>query len=623
MGSLMTRASSRPAPFVPNGLFGLTGLPTNVNKVGNQTTNPGITDPRGFNVDFTNFAHLWPTQEYAVEAIYHADNFDVKYLGGYVWYHYNLQQDNDGSPVKSFDFGGRNFKSDRVSDYNENRAWYSNEINIVSTGDSPLSWIVGLYQYQENYTQPIYVSERGSVGGVVQRLDQVQGFNFAGMPELPDFTGRSSASGSQVGGDLYFHTNNQGLNNAYGAFLQTDYQFNDEWKLTAGIRWSKDVMKGREYARLITLYTTEAALEAGLAPFAGLVGGVANLNALVSPRTDVTRTLGGADPNTINPLGGNPCGLAGRGVVNANVTAANGAFNPTTLACTGSTVDRSRFGIYFDPVTNNAYRDLAASWNEVTGVVGLDWTPDADTLIYAKYNRGYKPGGLGCADTFCLMVPTPFTDKELVDAVELGFKREWPEWNLTTNAVLFYYDYQGYQVSNTVVPEDPDDAGPLPRPPAYSAYVNLPTTTTTGFELETIWYPTDNLRVLFNYGYTNPEIGDSPSLIHALDPFARDPDAQPLGTALANGQRGQNLNGNILPFSPKNKIALDSHLYDRLRGRLQARCIDQLFLAGHLLQLGVQPLGHEDPVLGPDRCSPELDQQRRRVHPDRLRQELV
>ena len=60
-------------------------------------------------------------------------------------------------------------------------------------------------------------------------------------------------------------------------------------------------------------------------------------------------------------------------------------------------------------------------------MLGVDWTPDDDTLIYGKYNRGYKPGGLGCAATFCTQVATPFTDKELVDAFELGFKREWPE----------------------------------------------------------------------------------------------------------------------------------------------------------------------------------------------------
>ncbi len=541
-----------PGAIVPNAAFGWSGFATSVDQVGTQTTNPGITDKRGFNTDFSNFAALYPTSEFAGEAIYHAPGFDVKYLGGGVWYHYNLQQDNDGTPVKSYVYNGRKYETERISDYNENRAWFSNEINIVSTNDSPFQWIFGLYQYQENYSQPIYVSSPTSVGGPVLRLADVQNFVFnKPMPDLPDYTGRNSSSGSPFGGDLYFHTNNQGLNNAYGAFLQTDWQFTDTLKLTAGVRWSKDVMHGREYARLATLYTTEAALEAGLAPFAGLVGGTAVLNSLIPPRIDVTATLGGPDPTTITAS--NPCGLAGKGVINTNVTAANGA-----TGCGGAN-DRSRYGIYFDAITGNAYRDLAAEWHEVTGVVGLDWTPDADTLIYGKYNRGYKPGGLGCAATFCLMVPTPYTDKELVDAVELGFKREWRSLNLTTNAVLFYYDYEGYQISNTVVPEDPDGSGPLPRPPAYAAYVNLPTTKTTGFELETIWAPTDNLRFLLNYGYTNPEIGDSPSLINALDPWALDPGAQPKGTPVAaTGQQGQNLHGNILPFSPKNKAALNA-----------------------------------------------------------------
>jgi iron complex outermembrane receptor protein len=254
--------------------------------------------------------------------------------------------------------------------------------------------------------------------------------------------------------------------------------------------------------------------------------------------------LGGPDPTTVSAS--NPLGNAGQGVVNTNPTS------------TG----KDRYGIYYDPY-GNSYRDIEASWEEVTGVLGVDWTPDDDTLIYGKYNRGYKPGGLGCAATFCTQTPTPYTDKELVDAFEIGFKRDWRELNLITNAVLFYYDYQGYQVANTIVPDDPDGAGPLPRPAAYASYVNLPQTTTTGFELETIWTPTDNLRFLFNYGYTNPEIGESPSLVHALDPYALDPAAQPQGDKACTplptciGVQGQSLDGNILPFSPKHKAAVN------------------------------------------------------------------
>ncbi len=533
----------------PNGGFAFSGSPlvSNVMMTGNQTTNP--TDDRTFNTDFTNIAHLQPTHEISLEAIYHAPQFDIKLLSGYVYYHYNLRQDSDGYPVQSYDFGGRTYQNERISEYNENRAWLSNEINFISNGDGPFQWVAGLYQYQENYTQPIYVSEQTSIGGFVQGLNDVLAFNFFNpLIELPDRTGHNSASGSEIGGDLYFHTNNEAINNAYGVFLQTDYELTDQWKVTAGVRWSKDVSNGRETARLIDHYATELALEAGLAPFAGLVGGQAVLNSLIQPRIDVTTALGGADPSTVSAT--NPCGFAGRGVVNIN----------TSVAATNC-ADKTRYGIYFDPATGNSYRDIAASWNEVTGVLGVDFTPDPDTLVYAKYNRGYKPGGLGAAATFGLLINTPYTDKELVDAFELGFKRQWYFGNqqLTTNAVAFFYDYQGYQVPNQIVPDDPDGAGPLPRPPAYTTYVNLPQVETTGFELETIWSPTENLRFLFNYGYTNPEIQDSPSLVHSLDRFALDPLAQPIGAPVAgSGIQGQSVAGDILPNSPKNKIALNA-----------------------------------------------------------------
>jgi iron complex outermembrane receptor protein len=542
-----TRFFNSTADLGPNGWFGLSD-PART-QVGTQVTNPSITDPYGFNTDFTNFAHLWPTSELAVEAVWHADNFDIKYLGGYVWYHYNLQQDQDGTAIKQFTCTsplcfspGRVYHTERVSDYNENRAWYSNEINFLSTWDGPLQLVAGLYQYQENYNQLIFVSQIHDPGGPI--------FSLTPQPEYttiqPSGVGRYVNTGAPIpGASLMFRTNNQGLNDAYGAFVQADYELSDQLKFTAGIRWSQDNMDTREYARVINHQT--------LAALFGLYG-------LGITRVDVTGTLGGPDPSTVNAA--NPCGSAAQGVVNTNETLANGAL---AQCPTGNSPDKTRYGIYTDAF-GNSYRDIEAQWEEVTGVLGVDWTPDSDTLIYAKYNRGYKPGGLGCAATFCVQTPLPYTDKELVDAIEIGFKRDWREWNLTTNAVAFYYDYQGYQVSNTIVPDDPDGAGPLPRPAPFGAYVNLPETVTTGFELETMWYPTDNLRFILNYGYTNPEMGDSPALVHNLDPFALDPAAQPLGPAavcvpgppLCHGVQGQNLKGNLLPFTPQNKAAFNT-----------------------------------------------------------------
>jgi iron complex outermembrane receptor protein len=530
-----TRLFGAPGGANINSFYGFSPFAMNRVMAGTQTTNPnaGQSEQLNFNADFTQFTDLYPTTEGALELVYHMDDFDIKYLGGYVWYHYNLQIDNDLGPVSQFSLpfalfpsipAGTPLSVARVTDYNENRAWYSNEVNFISTGDGPLQWIAGLYQYQENYSQPIYVNSMppatGPLAGVLYYP------TFTPAPDLPDFTGRNERSGSPIGGDLWYFSNNKSINNAYGAFLRTDWQINDEWKLSAGIRWSNDIMDGADQVRYISHY------------------------ALGVPRADGTSAFfGGPDPTTVSTA--NPCGFAGAGVANTNVTTAN---SQAAQCPGGRSADLTRYGIYVDPSTGIASRQLVGEWEEVTGTVGLEWTPDSDTLIYAKYDRGYKPGGLGCSDTNCNLTVTPFTDKELVNAYEFGVKREWSEYNLTTNLDVFFYDYQGYQVSNTIVPE-PDSTGF--RPPAYVAYVNLPEVNTFGVELETIWYPTDNLRFLFNYGYTNPEIGDSPSLIHSLDPFARDPDAQPMGTPLANGQRGQNLNGNILPFSPKNKVALN------------------------------------------------------------------
>ena len=528
-----TRFFNSTADLGPNPWFGLQD--PGRTQLGTQNQNPsapaslgGADDRYGFNTDFTNYAYLAPTSELAVEAVYHAPGFDIKYLGGYVWYKYLLRQDQDGSPIKSYTVGGRRYDTERISDYVENRGWFSNELNFISTWEGPLQLVSGVYAYQENYNQMVFVSQVRDPGGRVAFFNDVlSGAIFApgyvGAPILPINTGYTSSSGAPSGGSLMYHTNNQSVNDAYGAFVQADYQLNDQLKFTAGIRYSKDISDGREYARFIS----HEVIRAAVAPLFGPAA------ALIPSRIDATSTVGGLDPTT---------GQVGEGVM--NVTAAN------------------PLGIYYDAVTGNRYRDLHAEFTEVTGVLGVDWTPDDDTLVYGKYNRGYKPGGLGCAQVFCTLIATPFTDKELVDAFELGFKREWSDWNLTTNATLFYYDYQGYQVSNTIVPPPPADPTAV-RPLPYSAYVNLPETKTTGFELETIWYPTDNLRFLFNYGYTNPEIGDSPSLVHSLDPFALDPAAQPLGPAAActgvgcHGVQGQNLNGNLLPFSPKNKIALN------------------------------------------------------------------
>ena len=39
--------------------------------------------------------------------------------------------------------------------YVEDKTWTSHEVDFVSTGDSPLQWLGGLYYYHETYNQPV------------------------------------------------------------------------------------------------------------------------------------------------------------------------------------------------------------------------------------------------------------------------------------------------------------------------------------------------------------------------------------------------------------------------------------------------------------------------------------
>ena len=115
--------------------------------------------------------------------------------------------------------------------YNESRSFFSNEVNLISTSDGPLQWIFGAYQYQENskqpgqqqylYDEPIANSYVDPVLGVVQNPNRTLN---------------------------YF--SNTSLFNAYGLYGQGDFTFNDQLKLTAGLRWSKDIKESKEEAFL-------------------------------------------------------------------------------------------------------------------------------------------------------------------------------------------------------------------------------------------------------------------------------------------------------------------------------------------------------------------------------------
>ena len=138
-----------------------------------------------------------------------------------------------------------------------------------------------------------------------------------------------------------------------------------------------------------------------------------------------------------------------------------------------------------------------AKFNENTGRLVVDWTPDLsftdDTLIYASASRGYKGGGFNPPNTPGI---PPSYEPEFVDAIEIGTKNRLLNGRLTANLTGFFYDYKGYQFTQSA---------------------NLGTLTTNidakikGLEFETVWNPVDDLLINAQLGLQDTEIQEGPN----------------------------------------------------------------------------------------------------------------
>ncbi|MEM1434357.1 MAG: TonB-dependent receptor, partial [Pseudomonadota bacterium] len=192
-----------------------------------------------------------------------------------------------------------------------------------------------------------------------------------------------------------------------------------------------------------------------------------------------------------------------------------------------------------------ATRSLENEWDAVTGKIGLDFQLNEDILFYGYAARGYKSGGmrLGQLEGLDLTQPggislsnSPFVDEETVWAYEAGMKSDLADGKLRLNLTAFYYDYEDQQAPVSFT----DTTGVV-----LQDFINVPETSSYGFEAETIWYPTDNLQLIANYGYLKAEIEADLLLVD---------NALPVPETV-------NVKGNVLPKSPEHKVTLAASYY--------------------------------------------------------------
>jgi iron complex outermembrane receptor protein len=468
-------------------------------------TNPANHNVNFYCMDDGNTAKLSRTYQVTPQLTWHTPwAADLKYLGAYTTYYYSLYNDYDNTAISSyvfpvipgthacvvpgvgaFDCPPLTVHPETYSHYVETKKYFSNEINITSHSDSSLQWIFGLFQYNErNYQTP----------GTLYEPGQAQ----LATPTNITVTGPAAPNPSR---EIYFQQQRM-HNNSYAAFAQTDWKFLPTWKLTTGLRYTYDILKGGEQFRELCF---------------GLPACLGNIFGALPP----PYILGAFTP------------------VN-DITSSSAAIASCATAA-GCKYPGVRGTPYLLPNGNWA-RDLGANWHAPTGTLGLEWTPTESSLAYLKYSRGYKSGGFN-ASTISV---NPESLAEHLDAIELGGKEVFNR-SLQINGALFYYNYKDKQIPLTL-------PATTVGGPNISSIVNIPKVQMYGAELETIWQPWTNMQFIFDYSYLS-------AVIKGQDGSCLTPPPNTPSSCYANTVSGvfENTNGDTVPQSPRSKIAANAN----------------------------------------------------------------
>ena len=521
-----------------NAGFGCSGLARNVITVGpSPCINASSTSPWLVNRPIAYRVHLPNAFTFDSQWTYHAPGFDVKYITGGVryWYHLTGSTPNGSrdAPVEQYTAnplpgilpGVTVFPQERF-DYQEKNGFWSHELNLVSTTEGPLSWIAGAYYFNQHYTQPVYTIEEPAQ----TQWDIAPPFGLCATGSSPGPGILPASVPCQPAIGRRFDNRPDVHDKSWAVYGQASYKVLDTLTLTGGVRYSHDRKFGTETVRILCFGLP--ACEGGLDPevFAFPLD-------LTGPAAGV---VAGGTGTPLDPI---PEGVVG----------------PT----------------HYDQATGFATRNYDASWEAVTGTAKFDWQPDQDTLVYGSYSRGYRSGGFNIG-IFTVLSFLPFSHEENVDAFEVGFKKTWSPLNLQTNVALYHYSYDNLQIPITVIQQG---SGGLGVSQSTTSFLNVPKSTSQGFELETIWQPITDLQLIFNYSFIDAKI-DRGQAVDAVDPTATQPGAKPIhtnaqcaagGAAVAGdcvvdtataglpGQgffRTQDLSGNDLPNAPRNKLAV-------------------------------------------------------------------
>ena len=137
-----------------------------------------------------------------------------------------------------------------------------------------------------------------------------------------------------------------------------------------------------------------------------------------------------------------------------------------------------------------------ASSEEPTWLLGVEYKPMDDVMLYAKYARGYRQGSVNLASEPEWETHGP----EQVDTYEIGAKTSfYGRFPGTFNVSLFYNDFEDQQVQFGYLRGNGVGS---------TSIINAVTSTIWGAEIDGNVLLTDNLSLNFSYAYLNTEVDE-------------------------------------------------------------------------------------------------------------------
>jgi iron complex outermembrane receptor protein len=440
--------------------------------------NPAALDPDRTSQDFANY--LDEDFDLAVLTnVFTVGDIDIKYIGGFSDFLRSSGTDVDWSSSTV---------SSSVNNIISDSEQTTHELQFISNFDGKMNFVAGMFYFESD--ERLYFDFQNAVDPIYSTsLDWASEFVTLALysptygPRFPLATLPGAAMSEFVLGGFGFPDFQGDPNNrvfwfdtnldstSYAGFGQIDYDISEQLKLTFGARYSADEKKGHEVVWAIV-------------PMSEDYG-----------------------PIPIGDINGD--GILDYGIIESETHKAIG----NSIAY---------------PLNTGDIAQEEKDWDNVSGLLSLEYTTDSGGLLYGSISTGYRSGGFNLGTTDA---GVDSFDEETVTSYEFGYKGSMRDDSLLFEVSAYFYDYSDLQVVQSFLDPQTGAQG--------NEFTNAAEAEVKGLEAQFTWLASERFRLSGSYAYNNAEYTDFMTIDRAtLD------------------QRTVDFSGNKLNRAPENKVAL-------------------------------------------------------------------